>query len=381
LNTFKPFRIALALVVLLAALGGAASARPAVAQSASLPGVLVYVYAAHTDSPIPYVPPPAEYVLVKDGVRAESANITVNYIGIWDPQAVTAFEQAVSIWETLLTSPVEIRVNATWENLGPGVLGGAGPANFRRNFANAPVLDTWYPRATADKLAGTDLDPGTQDINAQFNSAFSDWYFGTDGQPPFDKYDFVSVVLHELGHGLGFTGSMRVGGGCGTGLGCWGSGTIFPFIYDRFAVNGSAQSLIDTNLFGNPSPELAAQLTSNNVFFNGPSAVKINGGNVKLYAPNPFASGSSYSHLDEIFNGTPNALMTFSASNGEAIHSPGNVTLCMFKDMGWTVTLGSAAVGSQSPAWEVAPLALGDVTIMVTSTVYLPLVAKDFGGC
>jgi chitinase len=30
-------------------------------------------------------------------------------------------------------------------------------------------------------------------------------------------------------------------------------------------------------------------------------------------------------------------MMTFSISRGETIHNPGSVTLCMFKEMGWTV--------------------------------------------
>ena len=40
-----------------------------------------------------------------------------------------------------------------------------------------------------------------------------DWYFGTDGSTPFSQYDFVSVVMHEIAHGLNFAGSMRVSSG------------------------------------------------------------------------------------------------------------------------------------------------------------------------
>ena len=56
-----------------------------------------------------------------------------------------------------------------------------------------------------------------------------------------------------------------------------------------------------------------------------------------LYAPSPWSDGSSYSHLAESYNGTPNALMTFSLANGESIHSPGPVTLGIMKDVGWTM--------------------------------------------
>lgn len=33
-------------------------------------------------------------------------------------------------------------------------------------------------------------------------------YFGTDGNTPANQYDFVTVFMHELTHGLGFTSSL-----------------------------------------------------------------------------------------------------------------------------------------------------------------------------
>src|SRR5262249_49441010 len=149
-----------------------------------------------------------------------------------------------------------------------------------RDFPGAPVPGTWFPAAIANKLFGGDLVPTQDDIQANFNSTFT-WYYGTDGAAG-TKYDLMTVVLHELGHGLGFFGSMTVSGG----LGRWGGGSGFPYIYDRFAINGLSKLLLDTSLFPNPSAALAAQLTSNNVFFNGPNARSANGGSpVKLYAP------------------------------------------------------------------------------------------------
>ena len=378
----SPRSVLLSLLVLIGGLVMPAlrtSARTAMAGE-SMPGELVYFYAAHTDQPAARIPPPADFLWQRaNGVRAQTATITVNYSG-FSPEAQTAFQFAVDIWTSKITSPVPIVVNANWTPLSPGVLGSAGANNFDVNFPGAPFSDTLYQIALANKIAGTDLDPGGHDINANFNSAFPDWYFGIDGNTPFNQYDFVSVVLHELGHGLGFAGSMRVGSFCGSGNGCWGSGTVYPFIYDRFAVNGSSQLLISS--FANYSPELAAQLTSNNVFFNGPNAVKANGGsNAKLYAPSPWKQGSSYSHLDEVFNNTPDALMTYSISNGEARHNPGSVMLCMFKDLGWTVTVSGASAASTSAMSAPGFAAFGpdNVTATVlTPTLYLPLIMNSY---
>ncbi len=249
---------------------------------------LVVLRAAEFDVPSRVLPPVS---LLR---RSSGAVINVTYNG-FPPKARVAFQYAVDIWERNITSPVSIEVIANWTPLGSGVLGSAGPSAYARGYNGLPVANTWYPIVLANKLLGYDVAPLEFDIEANFNSNFSNWYYGTDGNTPLGKYDFVSVVLHELCHGLGFIGSMRIF----NGLGFWGLGTS-PFIYDRFTLNGWGQRLLDTTLFPNPSATLATELQSNDIFFDGSNAVTAAGGeNPKLYAPHVWTSGSSYSHLDE----------------------------------------------------------------------------------
>ncbi len=257
----------------------------------------------------------------------------------WPDQPKAAFTYAANLWASQLQSPVPITIDACWaNNLPPGVLGHAGANNFFRNFSGAPVTNTWYSVPAANALHGSDLDPAEADIYSAFSSTFN-WYFGTDGNTPPSQVDFASVVLHEITHGLGFLGSMQVA----SGQGSWGLGTPSPIIYDRFTENGSGQKLLDTALFPNPSAVLASQLQSNDIYFNGANANTGNGGaRVPLYAPATWQSGSSYSHLAESYNNTPNALMTFALPNGESIHSPGPVTLGLLKDTGWTLQSAGA---------------------------------------
>jgi hypothetical protein len=207
----------------------------------------------------------------------------------------------------------------------------------------------------------------------------------------------VTVVLHELGHGLGFGGSMRVGSSCGSGMGCWGLGTGYPFTYDRFAENGSEQSLLNTSLFPNPSAALAAQLTGNNIYFDGPATRAANNNQrAKLYAPGTWQQGSSYSHLDEIYNNTQNALMTYSVGAAESIHSPGPIMLGMFEDMGWTMgtatpspTPSTTPTASDTPTPSNTPTPTGTLTPTRTPTAtptnpsltprgYLPAVMNNY---
>jgi hypothetical protein len=289
-----------------------------------------------------YIPPPAEFLVGAE--QAATANIVVNFNGGgWTTEAQDAFEFAAGIWETLISSPITIEVDATFQALGEDILGGAGPAVIVRNFPGAPQAGIWYPIASANKLAGSDLEPGIVDIQALFSSNFPDWYFGTNSSTPSGQVSFASVVLHELGHGLGFLGSMEAGGACGNpAWGCYGRGADdLPMIYDLFVENGAGTPLLT---FDNYSSDLAIQLTSRDLYFNSPGGNFANGGNrVPIYAPSTWQQGSSYSHLDQSFNDSNNALMTFSISPGETIHHPGSVTLCMFAEMGWTVAENCSA--------------------------------------
>ena len=169
------------------------------------------------------------------------------------------------------------------------------------------------------------------------------WYFGTDGNTPPGQYDFVSVVLHELGHGFGFAGSAYVINNVIGDVGGVTTGDI-PNAFDLFTVTHTGASLLS---FPNETLALAAPLLSAynpldplgpGVFWAGAAGKAANGGvTPRLYTPAIWEQGSSYSHLEEqVFpEGNPNSLMTHLLAAAEAIHDPGPITLGMFDDMGW----------------------------------------------
>jgi hypothetical protein len=136
-----------------------------------------------------YVAPPAGFV---PGAE-RSVIINVDYNGFTAPAQV-AFQYAVDIWASLLTSSVPIQVEANWENIPGNTLGYAGAQYY---YPNVPGSGNSYyhPASLANKIAGSDLLPGQIDITASFDSGTA-WYFGTDGNCPANQFDFVSVVLH-----------------------------------------------------------------------------------------------------------------------------------------------------------------------------------------
>lgn len=132
-------------------------------------------------------------------------------------QRLNAFQHAANIWGATLTSNVTIRIGAAFVPLTctatGAVLGSAGAYEIWTDFPNAPRANTWYPSALASKLAGTDLTaPLDPHIIARFNSRLglfpdclpgSPFYLGLDNRHG-DQIDLVTVLLHEMAHGLGF---------------------------------------------------------------------------------------------------------------------------------------------------------------------------------
>lgn len=253
-----------------------------------------------------------------------------------------AFQHAAFLWGSCLTSRVEIKIGARMDPL-PGdassaVLGQAGASNVFRNFTNAPFTNTWYPQALANSLAGADLDPGTPDITATFNSdvdgailGATDWYYGLDGNPG-SNVDFVSVVLHELGHGLGFQTVADVA----TGAKLMGFDDTFLRNLECHGIAPPAYGA------GTNAQRISCGVSDPNLHWIGANTLTaatalpltggFPGGHVRMHGPNPLQPGSSVSHFSTA--AFPNQLMEPSYTG--ANHTLG-LALPVMQDIGWNL--------------------------------------------
>ena len=291
-----------------------------------------YCYAGTKVNKI-YIAPPKEFFNKRD--KKGGATITFYYTG-FPTAAVTALEYAGSILESLLPAGSHIDVLATWIDLGSsGILAQASTTGEAPGWAiDAFKPFAFYPAALAEKIYGQSLNKTRDgDIELTVNSSIN-WYLGIDGKTPVQKYDLVTVSIHEMIHGLGFFDSFYVDGT----VGGYGVANI-PLIYDAFVENLVGQKLTDTLIFPNPSVNLKNDLTSGDVYFNGPLLSAYNsGGRAKLWSPSTFDNGSSISHLDEYATLEANSLMTPYIDLGEAIHYPGKYTFSILGDLGWINT-------------------------------------------
>ena len=208
-------------------------------------------------------------------VAAQAAIVPVNQdpagVGLNDPtarapeggnpgttvgdQRKIVYQFAADLWGSILTTNQDVKVGASFAALTctstSATLGSAFATWIDWNFPNAPLADTLYHSALANQIAGTNLNssdpqyafPYDVEINSQFNSnlgqsnclAGSGWYYGLDGNTPAGKISFLDVVMHEIGHGLGFSGFVGYSDGVlGERVGANGTSDIYTHLaYDN----------------------------------------------------------------------------------------------------------------------------------------------------
>lgn len=271
-------------------------------------------------------------------------------------QRLAVFERAADILESTLDSDIPIAVFAQFNPLDcsarSAVLGQAGASTIRGNFPGAPLRDTWYPIALANDLANSDLNANSEknyEISATFNGdidnndnclAGNNWYYGFD-DPEGPDNSLLSVVVHELLHGLGFTSAVNADGTLASGY----MDVFSRNLFDQTRNKGWDQMT--------PAERLSSSTNDGNLVWNGnqansaanalPLSNGLNAGKIQMYAPSSYEGGSSVSHFSTA--ASPNELME--PSYTEFLTSPG-LAAPLLADLGWTLA-NSGTPDAESP--------------------------------
>jgi len=266
-------------------------------------------------------------------------------------QRLNVFQKAGEIWDRILQSPIPIYVRASFDPLPcaptSGVLGSAGPYVVESDFANAPYAATWFVGAEANRLAGTDLDPTNEDIEAQFQSnvgqpgclASRFWYYGYDGNEGANGIDLLPVLLHEFGHGLGFlTLTDESDGSYFSGM---------PTVFDRFLMdNSTGKHWVDMTA----AERVASAINTGHLVWDGPAV-----------------TGSAPTYLGPREHVTATGAATGDFPSGEGIfyplpHSPVTGPVVLVND-----GVGTASDGCETPFVNAGAVA-GKVALMDRSS-------------
>ena len=222
--------------------------------------------------------------------RADSVGFSINYIdaagtgfnaaGAAGLERRTAFEYAMSKYAGLFEAQYvgeTIRIDAQFTNT--TFLGEADAAWYI--YGPLPKANTYYSGPLANHLAGFDVqtgvfgDPGGH-IDIEFANTLIDgggdeFYFGTDGSTPGGQYDFVTVAIHEIMHGLGQI-SLVHGDTGRLGLND-PSLPQFPQIYDHFVFDTvSGKTFVQMT-----DAERLAAIQGGDLVWIGPNAQAANG--------------------------------------------------------------------------------------------------------
>lgn len=328
-------------------------------------------------------------------------------------QRLRALQFAADLWGALLESPVEITLDAqfaaltcTCRDLAGNVVacnsglaasfsgtgGQAGPLTVSVGFLNAPNELTAYPAALANSLAGADLNPAQSDVSATFNGVFGTaacpvvkWYYGLNGVLPANSIDFVSVAVHEIGHGLGMTTFMNLSTGQrlqGTlngqpidlddpleqNLEDHSTGKLYPEMTNAERVVGNTDTG-DVHWIGSSTRSIAPFLTA------GVTAPN----HVQMFAPPVVEPAATLSHLSTALS--PDQLLEPVLSLTTVNHSPG-IGVALMRDLGWRLlpnvtnnldggagSLRAAVAAAPNPGIVVLAPTLAGATIQLLSPI------------
>jgi hypothetical protein len=255
-------------------------------------------------------------------------NLSGNTTGAARTATLHVFEQ----WGKKLAGKVAIDIQIDLTPMSPGTLGGS---YLQPEFLHTQT-NTWYPPSLYNQIVGYDATT-QRDIRIEMNSNYS-WYYGLDAATPSNLMDYVTVMLHEVNHGLGFTDNIFYEtGNSNNGVFFYIEGddifgTDYPNVFSRQLFQGTSGPCISEL----SKSARAALITSGNLYAGRPGSklLAANGGNrVKMYAPNPYEDGSSVCHWD--YWVSFKTFMRYAFDKGESWHTIGTREIGILVDMGW----------------------------------------------
>ena len=264
-------------------------------------------------------------------------------------QRVIVFEYAAALVASVINSTVPISIEAKFDPLTcdatSGILGLAGPNGFHQNFLGTPLSNTFYSQAQANSLSGADLNPSTDDMGMTFNSSVDNnsgcldnrnWYYGLDGNPPSNDIDFLTTVLHEVMHGIGFLTRVNLTSGAKQS----GSDDVYMLNIEDHSLGKIWPNMTNSQRAASAKDDPDLHFIGNHVQNNlGGLTDGINQGHARLYAPSTLSTFSSVSHFS-------NAFEPFQLMEHQQTGTASNIGLATYvlADMGWSIQANQETV-------------------------------------
>lgn len=273
-----------------------------------------------------------------------------------------AFLFAIRIWARTFPCAPRLTVTFVWKifesidgNSEPGTLAAAvAPFSVVGGGGNGLQLGVSYTPTMATCISGRDFlqNNNGEHIKLLFN-ARQQWWTNVNKDAPYGRFDFATVALHELCHGLFFTGALHVKQGSANVL--YQSQNSLPARFDQFIQMSNGIGIARSC----NQRELYHALTRRGLSFRTSEESSTFG----LFAPEIYRPGSSTYHLDgdglkqscaryAISGNDCSDLMTFELNPGYTQHAIGEPVLRIMR----SILGNSAGLVASSKCTIPAPL-------------------------
>lgn len=232
---------------------------------------------------------------------------------------------------------VHIGINANL-NFKEGVLGHATPT-LSKSFSDSTIVENeiWKVLNTGHRSQSINSIDGY--ININFNNQFY-----TEVEPITSigtRYDLYSVILHELTHAMGFVSFIGA-----DGKSYFSKQPSKLNLFSRFdlLLRLNNQKIITNDNSISPFYHLYSNISSSQTTL-GCNTTKIESNScnfldetLKIYAPDSFKLGASFSHFGCKGSTTEGVLMESTMAKGEMIRFPDEGTVKVLAELGYKIT-------------------------------------------
>ncbi len=242
----------------------------------------------------------------------------------WDQGQIDAAMRALTTWDSLINSTPgrTLTVGLTWYD-------GANSSTLASAYSPYFYYQSNGPQQVSTLVESVWRDGSTRtatgyDIYIQCNTSHlnSLYYEAALSAEHTGKYDFQSILTHEVGHAAGFlslatqTGTFQVQSGNASAA----YSTMLYTRYDSLLTNQEGQSIVNKAGNGNTAFTLGETLSLGDT-------------GLTAYNPATWQQGSSMAHIDSASD--PDALMQYSISPDTYHRTLTDGEMELMRSMGW----------------------------------------------
>lgn len=249
----------------------------------------------------------------------------------WTFEQIDAVTRALSTWDNLIlnTPARKLSVGLYWIDQGYSALASASSPGIYYLTSGLQKCSTVAEKVWREGDASAGYD-NSFDIKIYCNSNQINWfYYGADTMAVDEwKYDFQTIITHEIGHALGFITYSKSDGTFQTYNVDSSSTTTIYSAFDSLMTNAGKEQIISKANGGNQA-------------FTVGETLALSDTGLTVYNPSAWSNGSSMCHIDT--DSDPDALMRYIFGYNETQRTLTAAEVRLMSAMGWKTIPESSA--------------------------------------